>query len=80
MCDLIDADGSVIPPDEFVPIAEETGLIHELGAQVMRKACDFIRSSELERYGQLKLAVNVSAQQIANQTFADEVEDIIHAV
>ncbi len=74
---LIDADGSVIPPDEFVPIAEETGLIHELGAQVMRKACDFIRSSELNGRP-IKLAVNVSAQQIANQTFADEVEDIIH--
>ena len=75
---LIDADGSVIPPDEFIPLAEETGLIHELGAQVMRKACDFIRSSEREGRP-IKLAVNVSAQQIANQAFADEVEDIIRA-
>ena len=49
----------MVPPSEFVPIAEETGLIIQLGAWVMRRAC-----LEARRWpGAVRVAVNVSALQ-----------------
>ena len=73
---LIDDDGSVIGPDNFIPLAEETGLIHRLGQQVLRKSCEFINRCQL--IGKpVKVAVNVSAQQIENPDYVQEVEQII---
>ncbi|MDO6567458.1 EAL domain-containing protein [Alteromonas sp. 1_MG-2023] len=75
---LVDEDGSIIAPDEFIPLSEETGLIHRLGKQVLEKSCQFIAQCA-DANKPLKIAVNVSAQQIANPTFAKEVEQVITA-
>lgn len=73
---LIDDDGSIIGPDNFIPLAEETGLIHRLGRQVLRKSCEFVNRCQI--IGKpLKVAVNVSAQQISNVDYVQEVEQII---
>lgn len=75
---LYDENGKVIGPDEFIPLAEETGLIHQLGYQVLKKSCVLV--AECHKRGQaLKLAVNVAAKQLANPRFAKEVEQIITA-
>lgn len=73
---MIDDDGSMVSPDEFIPLAEETGLIQRLGEQVLQKSCEFINRCELSGKP-LKIAVNVSAQQIANNEYVDEVSRII---
>tara|TARA_R110002153_G_scaffold84005_3_gene210678 strand:+ start:5681 stop:7786 length:2106 start_codon:yes stop_codon:yes gene_type:complete len=73
---LIDDDGSIVSPDEFIPLSEETGLIHRLGKQVLVKSCEFIAKC-VEANKPFKIAVNVSAQQIANPSFAKEVGDVI---
>jgi diguanylate cyclase (GGDEF)-like protein/PAS domain S-box-containing protein len=73
---LIDEDGNITPPDEFIPLSEETGLIHRLGKQVLVKSCEFIAKC-VEANETFKIAVNVSAQQIANPYFAKEVEEVI---
>ncbi|WP_218418564.1 putative bifunctional diguanylate cyclase/phosphodiesterase [Alteromonas lipotrueae] len=73
---LIDDDGGIVSPDEFIPLSEETGLIHRLGKQVLVKSCEFIAKC-VEANKPLKIAVNVSAQQIANPSFAKEVEEVI---
>ena len=53
----------LIPPVEFIPLAEECGLIHEIGAWVLREACR--QCAVWQRAGQppLRVAVNVSASQ-----------------
>ena len=67
-----------VPPDVFVPIAEETGLIHALGAWVIRQACVRIREWDAHRvdYGE-HLAVNVSPWQLSHPTFIDELERMV---
>ena len=73
---MFDENGNVIGPDEFIPLAEETGLIHQLGKQVLQKSCEFIaRCNEQGKH--FKVAVNVAAKQLANPGFADEVSEII---
>lgn len=70
----------LIPPAEFIPIAEETGLINELGALVLRKSC--ARMVELARKNPdtaaLTLSVNISGRQFKRPDFVDEVAAIVH--
>lgn len=60
-----------VSPAIFIPVAEECGLIHELGAFVLRRAF-----RDARRWKGLKVAVNVSASQLRRPTFAREVEDM----
>ena len=68
----------LVSPLEFIPIAEETGLIEELGYWVIEKACHQILqwSAEPATSG-LRLAVNVSAHQFRLDDFATAVERIL---
>lgn len=63
-----------VPPSVFIPLAEETGLIHALGSWVIDRACAHIRAWDRDEvaFGQ-HLAVNVSAWQLAHPTFAEQV-------
>ncbi|BFT30666.1 hypothetical protein D210916BOD24_18420 [Alteromonas sp. D210916BOD_24] len=73
---LYDDEGNIIGPDEFIPLAEETGLIHQLGHQVLRKSCALV--AKCNGLGQeLKVAVNVAAKQLSNPGFVKEVDQII---
>jgi diguanylate cyclase (GGDEF)-like protein len=64
-----------VPPDVFIPIAEETGLIHALGLWVVAEACARMRA--WDRAGIVfgdHLAVNVSAWQLAHPHFIERIE------
>jgi EAL domain-containing protein (putative c-di-GMP-specific phosphodiesterase class I) len=61
-----------IPPTEFIPVAEHSGLIIELGNWVLRRAC-----LDGMAWPQLTLAVNVSPLQFRRADFADVVERIL---
>ncbi|MBR0719701.1 bifunctional diguanylate cyclase/phosphodiesterase [Bradyrhizobium liaoningense] len=52
----------LVPPSEFIPIAEETGLIHEIGEWVIRRAC----ATLADWPGDIRIAVNFSASQFHN--------------
>ncbi|MEQ1667066.1 MAG: ABC transporter substrate binding protein [Sulfuriferula sp.] len=68
----------LIPPYDFIPLAEETGLIIPIGLWVLRAACMQIKSWEADVYKRnLQLAVNVSAKQFHQINFVDEVLAII---
>jgi len=73
-------DRGYIPPDEFIPIAEELGLIHELGEQVLRRACSDIGSlMRSQEPGEIPmiLSVNISCEQFRNPEFVALVKDVI---
>ena len=62
-----------VPPSEFIPVAEESGIILQIGEWVLRTAC-----SEAASWTEpLTIAVNVSAVQIHNATFAHVVHEIL---
>ena len=69
-----------VPPSVFIPLAEETGLIHPLGQWVLQEACARLRAWALEpATSQLTLAVNVSAHQFGHGDFVAEVLQTIRA-
>lgn len=53
-----------IPPSEFIPLAEESGLILEIGEWAMREACNRLRQWRQQGLDQLSVSVNVSAIQL----------------
>ncbi|HEV2741464.1 MAG TPA: EAL domain-containing protein, partial [Candidatus Elarobacter sp.] len=62
-------DGTVVQPDDFVPYAEESGLIVAIGAWALRTAC--FRNAAWSRAARpLRVTVNVSAKQLADPDFA----------
>ena len=62
----------LVPPNDFIPIAEQTGLIIPLGAMVVDEACAQI--ARWNRAGhRIRVSVNVSPLQLVDPAFADEV-------
>lgn len=72
------ATRGLVPPMEFIPIAEETGLIEEIGFWVVEKACRQIQDwSTHAATSTLRISVNVSARQFLQDDFASTVVDIL---
>jgi diguanylate cyclase (GGDEF)-like protein/PAS domain S-box-containing protein len=66
----------LLGPLEFIPIAEETGLIAELGLQVLTEACRQTATWQRELDPELSLSVNVSGRQATNPMFPAQVAAI----
>ena len=71
------AEGGPVPPDRFIPIAEENGLIVPIGRWVLREACR--RASDWQRGERsgIGVAVNVSAREFARADFVAGVEQTL---
>jgi diguanylate cyclase (GGDEF)-like protein len=67
----------VISPEEFIPIAEETGLISSLGQQVLSQACRQVAAWNRRFKSSLKVSVNVSGWQLAGKGFLECVKDVL---
>jgi diguanylate cyclase (GGDEF)-like protein len=63
----------VIPPDRFIPLADESGLIVEIGAWVMREACMQGKKWREQGMKDLSMSVNVSAVQFAQPRLLETV-------
>ncbi|WP_245580497.1 putative bifunctional diguanylate cyclase/phosphodiesterase [Azonexus hydrophilus] len=64
----------LVPPDDFIPLAEESGLIVPIGLWVLDQACATLRRWDDDpRLRELYLAVNVSARQFRQPDFVDQV-------
>ena len=65
-----------IPPLSFIPIAEETGLIVELGLHVLEQACRQTAAWQQHLHESLEISVNVSGRQVVDPAFAPQVRAI----
>lgn len=59
-----------VSPDQFIPVAEESGLIHSLGDWVFERACQYLSQRESSGLKALDLSVNVSAWQLGHPDFS----------
>ncbi len=67
----------MIPPAEFIPLAEETGLIVPLGNYVLRSACIQTQQWRRQGYPAMQVAVNLSAIQLEKESLAEQVSAIL---
>jgi len=67
----------LIPPGEFIPMAEETGLIVPIGEWVLRSACLQNKLWQEQGLPPVRIAVNISARQFRQADLADMVERVL---
>ena len=67
----------MVSPAQFIPIAEETGLIAPIGRWVLQEACMQTRRLMTEFGREICVSVNVSARQLAHQSFVEEVRQTL---
>ncbi len=68
----------MVSPAEFIPVAEQTGLILPIGQWVLRSACEqLVRWATNPATAELTLAVNLSARQLRHAEFVTEVLDML---
>lgn len=72
----ITKDGKIISPDAFIPLAEEIGIIHEIGSHVMRLATSQT-ANWIKHFGPLFIAVNFSSRQFKLSHLVDDVFKIL---
>lgn len=70
-------DLGFIPPMEFIPIAEETGLIHPIGEWVLKTACEQKKAWDEQGFKSFRVSVNLSARQFHYANLVDMVGDTI---
>jgi len=61
------------PPADFIPTAEETGLINSIGELVLREACAQTRRWQKQVPGEFAVSVNASPRQLAQESFTEQV-------
>lgn len=66
-----------ISPSEFIPIAEQSGFIGEIGYWVLREAVGACKSWHNQGFTKLKIAVNVSAIQFYREHFEDKIQEVL---
>lgn len=68
----------IINPDSFIPIAEEIGLINEIGRYMLVSGCKQLRKWIDDGIEPVQLSINVSAHQLAEKGFATHICDLIN--
>ena len=66
-----------ISPSQFIPMAEQNGLIHTLGKWVLEESCDFMRKLNGRGKSNLRIAVNVSPYQLCGDNFVNMVQQVL---
>jgi diguanylate cyclase (GGDEF)-like protein/PAS domain S-box-containing protein len=71
------AELGAVPPSEFIPVAEQTGLILTIGEWVLRSACAQAKAWHEERLPVARIAVNVSGLQLSQRGFPELVATVL---
>ncbi len=70
--------GTFISPGEFIPVAEQSGLIVPIGEWVTQTACEMARSWQLDHDLDIRIAVNVSAAQFSQSDICGFTQEVIN--
>jgi len=73
-----DSEGQAISPVEFIPVAEEAGLIVDVGAWVLRTACRQARTWQDLGYAPIRMSVNISVHQLRRAGIVDSIDQILY--
>lgn len=73
-----DPEHGLLLPEDFIPVAEEIGLILPLGTWVLHSACQQNMAWQAEGYPAIRMAVNLSARQFRQKDLVTSIEDILH--
>lgn len=72
------ADGKTVSPAEFIPVAEEIGLVSEMGLFAVEEACRYLEQIQREFPGrEIHLSVNISPRQVNEPDFVERIEAIL---
>ncbi|WP_258171472.1 bifunctional diguanylate cyclase/phosphodiesterase [Paenibacillus sp. R14(2021)] len=67
----------LIPPNDFIPIAEETGLINQIDRWVLRTACEQNKKWQEQGLPPFRVSVNLSSQEFLDDALVDVVKDVL---
>ncbi len=67
-----DAEGQITPPEKFIPVAEQNGMIIHLGEAVFDKVCEFLTAHHPEEIGLHYIEVNLSVVQCSYEGLAED--------
>ena len=67
----------LIPPMEFIPIAEETGLIKDIGSWVIKEACNQNGLWQKQRLPSIRVAINISAYQFQQVNLLESIKEAL---
>jgi EAL domain-containing protein (putative c-di-GMP-specific phosphodiesterase class I)/FixJ family two-component response regulator len=70
----------LIPPTEFIPVAEQTGFIIPLGEWILQTACQHLKSWKNEGFSGLRVAVNLSPRQFHQPELSTRVAEILEKI
>ncbi|QJR15216.1 PAS domain S-box protein [Usitatibacter palustris] len=70
-------DSGTVMPGDFIPLAEETGLINEIGEWVLREGCRQAREWQDQGLAPRRMAINLSARQFSDKAFLDMVTRVL---
>lgn len=70
-------ESGIISPAEFIPLAEETGMIMQIGEWAMREACRANKSWQASGFKPITVAVNLSSKQFTHPAFVTQVKTIL---
>lgn len=73
------ADKGFIPPGQFIPLAEEAGIIGEIGAWVLREACLQMKRWQAQYGWKIPVSVNLSSQQLLDDRLVNLVADVLRS-
>ncbi len=72
-----DTDGRIVHPSEFIPVAEETGLIDRVDLCVFRKSAQFLSELLKKEKKDITISFNVSVRHLMRNNFIEEIETVM---
>ncbi len=74
---ILNVKGNILPPGIFIPVAEETGQIQEIGARILEKSCQLFHEKNLSVLGLEYIEINLSVRQCESDALVGNVRRIM---